>query len=123
MSSGYGATLNSLDLEQQKTPSDPAFTNGRGPTTSLLNARRRRSRHHQHPHSHKEIPMKYSIPQGIEHRPIAVIGAGTLGRRIALMMSTQGGEVRIFDKMQKSREDGVKFVEEALPTVLTTVPN
>ena len=67
--------------------------------------------------------MKYSIPQGIEHRPIAVIGAGTLGRRIALMMSTQGGEVRIFDKIQKSREDGVRFVEETLPAVLTTVPN
>ena len=46
--------------------------------------------------------MKYSIPQDIKHRPIAVIGAGTLGRWIALMMSTQGGEVRIFDKMQKS---------------------
>ena len=25
--------------------------------------------------------------------------------------------------MQKSREEGVKFVEETLPTVLTTVPN
>ncbi len=31
-------------------------------------------------------------------RPVAVVGAGTLGRRIALMFSTRGGEVRIFDQ-------------------------
>ncbi len=30
----------------------------------------------------------------IAGRPIAVIGCGTLGRRIALMASTRGGEVR-----------------------------
>jgi 3-hydroxybutyryl-CoA dehydrogenase len=30
-------------------------------------------------------------------RPIAVLGAGTLGRRIALMLSTRGGVVRLFD--------------------------
>ena len=33
----------------------------------------------------------------IDARPVAVVGAGTLGRRIALMFSTRGGEVRIFD--------------------------
>ena len=39
-----------------------------------------------------------------DNRPITIVGAGTLGRRIALMLSTRGGEVRIFDKDQKSRE-------------------
>ena len=36
MSSGYGATLTSLDLERKKTPSHPAFTNRRGPTTPYI---------------------------------------------------------------------------------------
>jgi lactate dehydrogenase-like 2-hydroxyacid dehydrogenase len=67
--------------------------------------------------------MKFSIPTDIDKRPIAVIGAGTLGRRIALMMSSQGGEVRLYDKVQHSREEGVKFVEETLPLILPSIPN
>jgi 3-hydroxybutyryl-CoA dehydrogenase len=67
--------------------------------------------------------MKSSIPTDIDKRPIAVIGAGTLGRRIALMMSSQGGEVRLYDKVQNSREEGVKFVEETLPLILPSIPN
>jgi 3-hydroxybutyryl-CoA dehydrogenase len=31
----------------------------------------------------------------IRNRPVAVIGAGTLGRRIALMFASRGGTVRI----------------------------
>ena len=30
-------------------------------------------------------------------RPVVVVGAGTLGRRIALMWGSQGGEVRLVD--------------------------
>ena len=30
-------------------------------------------------------------------RPTAVIGAGTLGSRIALMLASSGGEVRVYD--------------------------
>ena len=32
----------------------------------------------------------------IRNRPVAVIGAGTLGRRIALMFASRGGTVRIY---------------------------
>lgn len=66
--------------------------------------------------------MSFSVPKDTNNRPITVIGAGTLGRRIALMMSTQGGEVRIFDNNQQSREEGIKFVEQTLPSVLPSVP-
>jgi len=39
------------------------------------------------------------------------------------MMSTQGGEVRLYDQAQHSLEEGVRFVEETLPTILPSVPN
>ena len=67
--------------------------------------------------------MTYSIPTDILSRPIAVIGSGTLGRRIALMMSTQGGEVRLHDSAQHSLEQGLRFIEETLPAILPSIPN
>ena len=42
--------------------------------------------------------MTANLPSNIDSRPVTVVGAGTLGRRIALMFATQGGQVRIFDK-------------------------
>jgi len=41
--------------------------------------------------------MTYTLPVNIADRPMTVIGGGTLGRRIALMLSLQGPEVRVFD--------------------------
>ena len=67
--------------------------------------------------------MTLSIQSDIQSRPIAVIGSGTLGRRIALMMSSQGGEVRLYDQAKNSLEEGVKFVEETLPLILPSIPN
>jgi 3-hydroxybutyryl-CoA dehydrogenase len=67
--------------------------------------------------------MSFSTPKDFKTRPIAVIGAGTLGRRIALMMSTQGNEVRLFDNSARSREEGIRFVEDTLPSILPSVPN
>ena len=57
-----------------------------------------------------------------DNRPITIVGAGTLGRRIAPMLSTRGGEVRIFDKEQRSRDEGVKYVADMLPQILSKVP-
>ena len=56
-------------------------------------------------------------------RPIAVLGAGTLGRRIALMFSTRGGVVRLFDASADSLAAARAYVEEELPAVLSTVPD
>jgi 3-hydroxybutyryl-CoA dehydrogenase len=55
-------------------------------------------------------------------RPITIVGAGTLGRRIALMLSTRGGEVRIFDPNPGARADAAAYVAGLLPQQLTKMP-
>jgi 3-hydroxybutyryl-CoA dehydrogenase len=55
-------------------------------------------------------------------RPSAVIGAGTLGRRIALMLATQGGEVRIFARSPERREAAKAYVARRLPEVIKAIP-
>ncbi|MEU8588775.1 3-hydroxyacyl-CoA dehydrogenase family protein [Streptomyces sp. NPDC048664] len=61
--------------------------------------------------------MAFTLPTDIENRPVGVIGAGTLGRRIALMFATRGGEVRVHDPSSRAREDARDFVEENLTQV------
>lgn len=53
-------------------------------------------------------------------RPVAVIGAGTLGRRIALMFATRGGTVRVHDPDPAQREAAAGYVRGALPGVLAS---
>lgn len=62
-----------------------------------------------------------SAPSATNDRPIAVIGAGTLGRRIALMFATGGGTVRVCDLDATQREQAGAFIEEQLPAVLEQV--
>ena len=64
-----------------------------------------------------------SIPAPITDRPVAVIGAGTLGRRIALMFATGGGTVRVCDLDETQCEQAAAFVAEQLPAVLEQVGN
>lgn len=54
-------------------------------------------------------------------RPVAVVGAGTLGRRIALMFATRGGEVRISDPSAGQRAAAVAYVEQLLPQIVARV--
>ena len=54
-------------------------------------------------------------PENIATRPIAILGAGTLGRRIALMLATRGAEVRLFSRGATTREEGIAFAKEHLP--------
>ncbi|OBA62557.1 3-hydroxybutyryl-CoA dehydrogenase [Mycobacterium sp. 1100029.7] len=56
--------------------------------------------------------------EDIQNRPVAVIGAGTLGRRIALMFASRGGTVRIFARRQEQRDDAAQYVAQMLPKVL-----
>jgi len=56
-------------------------------------------------------------------RPAVVIGAGTLGRRIALMLATQGAEVRIYARSAEGRQAAKAYVEENLADVVRKVPN
>ncbi|MGI5335924.1 3-hydroxyacyl-CoA dehydrogenase family protein [Streptomyces sp. CA-181903] len=61
--------------------------------------------------------MAFTLPTDIRNRPVAVIGAGTLGRRIALMFATQGGLVRIYDKSRQSGEAARSYVEQHVAEV------
>ncbi|MFV8317359.1 3-hydroxyacyl-CoA dehydrogenase family protein [Mycobacterium sp. 23] len=54
----------------------------------------------------------------IQDRPVAVIGAGTLGRRIALMMASRGGTVRIYARRPEQRAEACQYVTDNLPKLL-----
>jgi len=58
------------------------------------------------------------IFEDIRNRPVAVIGAGTLGRRIALMFASRGGTVRICAPRAEQRASATQYVTEALPKVV-----
>ncbi|OBK11847.1 3-hydroxyacyl-CoA dehydrogenase family protein [Mycobacterium asiaticum] len=54
----------------------------------------------------------------IQDRPVAVIGAGTLGPRIALMLASRGGTVRIYARRAEQRAEAVRYVTDNLPKLL-----
>ena len=51
-------------------------------------------------------------------RPTAVIGAGTLGSRIALMLASSGGEVRVYDAKATQLEIAERFIDTELPKLV-----
>ena len=51
-------------------------------------------------------------------RPTAVIGAGTLGSRIALMLASSGGEVRLYDAKAAQLEIAERFIDPELPKLV-----
>jgi 3-hydroxybutyryl-CoA dehydrogenase len=56
--------------------------------------------------------------EDIQNRPVALIGAGTLGRRVALMLASRGGTVRIYAPRAEQRAAAVDYVTETLPKLL-----
>ena len=66
--------------------------------------------------------MSFTLPDRIDTRPIAVLGAGTLGRRIALMLATRGAEVRLYARSAATRDAGVTYAQEQLPALLAKLP-
>lgn len=54
--------------------------------------------------------MKYTLPANIADRPITVVGGGNLGRRIALMLSLQGAEVRVYDTSLAVAKAALEYV-------------
>ena len=54
--------------------------------------------------------MAYTLPDDVDARPITIIGAGTLGRRIAAMYAAGGSEVRIVDPAEDQRASARDFV-------------
>ncbi|MET8953767.1 3-hydroxyacyl-CoA dehydrogenase family protein [Streptomyces sp. NPDC004393] len=67
--------------------------------------------------------MSFAVPTDYASRPVAVIGAGTLGRRMALMFATRGGLVRIYDPSEAQRAAGVAYVEQNLAEVVGRLEN
>lgn len=63
-------------------------------------------------------PEPFRIADDVTGRPVAVIGAGTLGRRVALMFATQGGEARLYDPSDVQRADALAYVGARLPKVV-----
>ena len=63
------------------------------------------------------MPYKHTF-EDIQHRPVAVIGAGTLGRRIALMFASRGGTARIYARRTEQLGSATQYVIEALPKVV-----
>ncbi|WP_240316798.1 3-hydroxyacyl-CoA dehydrogenase NAD-binding domain-containing protein, partial [Mycobacterium persicum] len=54
----------------------------------------------------------------IRNRPVAVIGSGTLGRRIALMFASRGGTVRMYARRAEQHAEATQYVAETLPKLL-----
>jgi 3-hydroxybutyryl-CoA dehydrogenase len=61
--------------------------------------------------------MSFTVPNNISTRPVAIIGAGTLGRRIALMFAAHGAAVNIYDLAEEQRRAAVDFVKRELHTM------
>ena len=56
--------------------------------------------------------------EDIQNRPVAVVGAGTLGRRVAVMFASRGGTVRIFARRHEQLAAATQYVTETLPKVV-----
>jgi len=56
--------------------------------------------------------------EDIRNRPVAVIGAGTLGRRIAVMFASRGGTVRIYARRAEQSTSATQYVTETLPKLV-----
>jgi 3-hydroxybutyryl-CoA dehydrogenase len=54
----------------------------------------------------------------IKNRPVVVFGAGTLGRRIALMFASRGGTVRMHDPSAVQVTAATEYVAQTLPAVV-----
>ncbi|MBC3984670.1 3-hydroxyacyl-CoA dehydrogenase family protein [Streptomyces sp. AC536] len=61
--------------------------------------------------------MAFTLPTSVQDRPVAVIGAGTLGRRIALMFAARGGLVRVYDKSEAAGEAAREYVGQHIAEV------
>src|SRR5215510_2784221 len=61
--------------------------------------------------------MAYTLPEDVDRRPVAVDGAGTLGRKIATVYAAGGSDVRLFDTSADQREAARRYVEQHIADV------
>jgi 3-hydroxybutyryl-CoA dehydrogenase len=67
------------------------------------------------------MAMAFTLPTDTATRPVAVLGAGTLGRRIALMFATRGGQVRVYDPATGAGQDACAYVGQHVAEVAAGV--
>ena len=65
--------------------------------------------------------MAYTLPSDVDQRPIAIDGAGTLGRRIASVYAAGGTDVNVFDLSAEQREAARDYAEQHLDETRTTL--
>ena len=65
--------------------------------------------------------MPYTLSADVDERPVSIVGAGTLGRRLALVYAAGGSDVRIFDLSAEQREAARDYVEEHLTQTQQTL--
>ncbi|KAJ7445115.1 hypothetical protein FB451DRAFT_1055860 [Mycena latifolia] len=63
--------------------------------------------------------MPYREPSSLAGKPFVVLGAGTLGRRIAMMWLTQGEIVHLVDPSEKALADAKQYIAENLEDVIS----
>lgn len=61
--------------------------------------------------------MNATLPSNLTERPVAVIGAGTLGRRIAAVFSAAGSAVRLVDTDAGQRDGALQYVADQVPSL------
>ncbi|PXX59641.1 3-hydroxybutyryl-CoA dehydrogenase [Nocardia tenerifensis] len=64
--------------------------------------------------------MAFQIPADYASRPAVVVGAGTLGRRIAVMLASGGVDVRVYDPDAGVRAAAERYIEQTLPGVVAS---
>ncbi|WP_209326211.1 3-hydroxyacyl-CoA dehydrogenase family protein [Brevibacterium renqingii] len=67
--------------------------------------------------------MSYLAPKNIAERPVVIIGAGTLGRRIAAVFTSGGAQVRVVDTKEEQRRQAVDYVNETADELRTKTPH
>ncbi|KAE8385276.1 hypothetical protein BDV23DRAFT_190920 [Aspergillus alliaceus] len=58
------------------------------------------------------MQLTWQQPQNYRNRPVVVLGAGVLGRRIGCIWASAGYEVRIRDPSPQQRADGLAYIQE-----------
>jgi 3-hydroxybutyryl-CoA dehydrogenase len=56
--------------------------------------------------------MTYTLPADVDQRPVAIDGAGTLGRLIAAVYAAGGSDVRIFDLSAEQRDEAAAYAKD-----------
>src|SRR5919206_4997485 len=74
-----------------------------------------------HFHRAERTDMAYTLPDDVDRRPVAIDGAGTLGRRIATVYAAGGSDVRIFDMSAEQREAAKEYVKQHIDDTRRTL--